>query len=222
MMRKQGSTARLVVVRLVDAPGDDAAHKHRAAARGCAGAGVHGAAAGERAHRGAGRAEATGGDTRGEDAAGGRAALEAHHLVAVGAAGPCARSAALASSNRGTSRAVLCTRNIASTSGAGGGAAALETDAPHPDEKMSSTTCRDKCPSGSSAIVRNAELTGTVVAGDAMNAAATICFGFFLGLGLAASCHRSCSPPLRLSRRGICFLPACRTCSTESLTSAAA
>lgn len=84
---------------------------------------------------------------------------------------------------------------------------------------MSSTTRRDECPSGSSAIVRNAELTGAAAAEDAagddgMNAtdAANTCFGFFFfGLGLGSRRGRSSS------RRG--FLALCRTNATESLTS---
>lgn len=123
---------------------------------------------------------------------------------------PCARATALASSNRATG---LCTRNIASISGAA---------APHPDEKMSSTTCRDEWPSGSSPIVRNGELTEAADTGDGMNAY----FGFFLGRGLP-SCRclsRSCSP-LRLSQCGgfSCFQLACRAGgATESLKSSAA
>ncbi|PNT67856.1 hypothetical protein BRADI_3g33005v3 [Brachypodium distachyon] len=85
-----------VVVRSADAPRDDAAHQHRPSARGRrrrgrgARVGVGGAAAGEGADRGAGRAEAAGGHAGAEDAsragARGGPALEAHHLVAVGAA----------------------------------------------------------------------------------------------------------------------------------------
>jgi hypothetical protein len=93
VVRGRGGALALAVARVVggaDAAGDDAAHQHRPSPHrggGGGGAGVRGAAAGKRAHGRGRRAEAAGGDARAEHAAGtGGAALEPHHLIAVGAA----------------------------------------------------------------------------------------------------------------------------------------
>jgi hypothetical protein len=142
------------------------------------------------------------------------------------AAAPCARAAALASSNRATARDALCTRNSASTDGSGAPAPApAPPPPPHPDAKMSSTTRRDEWPSGSSAIVRNAEVTGGPGAGDGMNSApaAAASFAFAIGLGFFLGRGRGSRVSLRLSRSlPIFFLLACWAYATASITSAAA
>lgn len=73
----------VLVLRGTDAAGDDAAHQHRPAARAGAGAGVRGAAPGERAHRGVGGAEAAGGDARAEHPAGPRAARHWNRIISL-------------------------------------------------------------------------------------------------------------------------------------------